>query len=74
MEQMAYVLDRPGGMKVSSVQPTNFDSAMCCFGRLIRFLLQIGFSVLAAVPETGNVYPLLGRAHDSLLPQREEDP
>lgn len=74
MEQMAYVLDRPGGMKVSSAKPTNFDSAMCCFGRLIRVFLQIGFSVLAAVPETGNVYPLLGRAHDSLLPQHKEDP
>ncbi|MCJ1263170.1 hypothetical protein MMC22_003040 [Lobaria immixta] len=35
---------------------------------------EIGFSILAAVPETGNVYPLLGRPHDSLLPQREEDP
>lgn len=42
--------------------------------RLIDDFLQIGFSILAAVPETRNVYPLLGRAHDSLLPQHEEDP
>ncbi|KAF2860716.1 glutaminase A L-glutamine amidohydrolase [Piedraia hortae CBS 480.64] len=27
---------------------------------------SIGFSVLASVPHTSNVYPLLGRAHDSL--------
>ena len=27
----------------------------------------MGFGVLAAVPETGLVYPLLGRPHDSLL-------
>ncbi|KAF2455811.1 glutaminase A L-glutamine amidohydrolase [Lineolata rhizophorae] len=27
---------------------------------------EIGFGVLASVPETGNVYPLLGRPHDSL--------
>ena len=27
---------------------------------------EIGFSVLASVPETSTVYPLLGRAHDSL--------
>ena len=31
---------------------------------------QLGFGVLAAVPETGYVYPLLGRPHDSLLPTR----
>ncbi|KKY28251.1 putative glutaminase a [Diplodia seriata] len=29
---------------------------------------EIGFSLLAAVPETHTVYPLLGRAHDSLDP------
>jgi hypothetical protein len=28
--------------------------------------LQIGLSVLASVPETSTVYPLLGRAHDAL--------
>ncbi|KAK4151813.1 hypothetical protein C8A00DRAFT_45045 [Chaetomidium leptoderma] len=27
---------------------------------------HVGFSVMASVPETGNVYPLLGRPHDSL--------
>ncbi|KAL2162636.1 hypothetical protein VTH06DRAFT_6472 [Thermothelomyces fergusii] len=27
---------------------------------------HVGFSVMAAVPETGKVYPLLGRPHDSL--------
>ena len=30
---------------------------------------QIGFSVLASVPETDTVYPLLGRPHDSLDPE-----
>ena len=28
--------------------------------------VQIGFGVLAAVPDSGDVYPLLGRPHDSL--------
>ncbi|MCJ1377903.1 hypothetical protein MMC17_000999 [Xylographa soralifera] len=32
---------------------------------------EIGLSVLAAVPATDHVYPLLGRAHDSLLPADE---
>ena len=27
---------------------------------------EIGFSMMAAVPETGTVYPLIGRPHDSL--------
>lgn len=27
---------------------------------------EMGFSILASVPESGTVYPLLGRAHDSL--------
>lgn len=36
--------------------------------------LQIGFSVLASVPGTGKVYPLLGRPHDSLLPRHKDDP
>lgn len=27
---------------------------------------EMGLGVLASVPETGNVYPLLGRPHDSL--------
>ncbi len=26
----------------------------------------MGFSIMAAVPDTDKVYPLLGRAHDSL--------
>ncbi|KAI9680905.1 MAG: hypothetical protein M1829_000985 [Trizodia sp. TS-e1964] len=34
---------------------------------------MMGFSVLAAVPQTHTVYPLLGRAHDSLLPLRRGD-
>ncbi|KAL9126247.1 MAG: hypothetical protein Q9217_004680 [Psora testacea] len=33
----------------------------------------IGFGVLAAVPESGYVYPLVGRPHDSLLPLRKGD-
>lgn len=32
---------------------------------------EIGFSVLASVPETSTVYPLLGRAHDSLSDKGE---
>jgi len=28
--------------------------------------LQIGFGILAGVPDTDTVYPLLGRPHDSL--------
>ncbi|MCJ1387678.1 hypothetical protein MMC18_000521 [Xylographa bjoerkii] len=32
---------------------------------------EIGFSVLAAIPATDYVYPLLGRAHDSLLPSND---
>lgn len=28
--------------------------------------LQMGFSVLASIPQTDTVYPLLGRPHDSL--------
>lgn len=35
--------------------------------------LQIGFSVLASVPDTGEVYPLLGRPQDSLLPLHQDD-
>ena len=27
---------------------------------------EMGFSILASVPESSTVYPLLGRAHDSL--------
>lgn len=27
----------------------------------------MGFGVLAALPDSGDVYPLLGRPHDSLL-------
>ena len=34
---------------------------------------EIGFSVLASVPETSQIYPLLGRPHDSLLPVRQGD-
>lgn len=34
---------------------------------------EIGFSVLASVPQTSQVYPLLGRPQDSLLPVREGD-
>ncbi|KAL6720327.1 hypothetical protein ACLMJK_002248 [Lecanora helva] len=33
---------------------------------------EIGFGVLAAVPKTGYVYPLLGRPHDSLLLQDDD--
>jgi len=33
--------------------------------------LQIGFSVLAAVPGSDTVFPLLGRPHDSLPRQGE---
>lgn len=32
---------------------------------------EIGFGVLAAIPGTGLVYPLLGRPHDSLLLQKD---
>lgn len=34
---------------------------------------ELGFSVLALVPDSCQVYPLLGRPHDSLLPIREGD-
>lgn len=34
---------------------------------------EIGFSVLASVPESSQVYPLLGRPQDSLLPVRHGD-
>lgn len=34
---------------------------------------EIGFGVLAAVPDSGYVYPLLGRPHDSLLLRRAHD-
>lgn len=33
---------------------------------------KIGLGVLAAVPGTGLVYPLLGRPHDSLLLQNDD--
>lgn len=32
---------------------------------------EIGFGVLAAVPDSGDVYPLLGRPHDSLLLRKD---
>lgn len=32
----------------------------------MQCLMKIGFGILAAVPETSTVYPLLGRPHDSL--------
>ena len=35
--------------------------------------VEIGFGVLAAVPSSGYVYPLLGRPHDSLLPLKAGD-
>lgn len=34
---------------------------------------EIGFSILASVPDNSQVYPLLGRPHDSLLPVRKND-
>lgn len=34
---------------------------------------HMGLSVMAQVPSTGTVYPLLGRPHDSLLPTRKGD-
>ncbi|ERF73586.1 hypothetical protein EPUS_07520 [Endocarpon pusillum Z07020] len=34
---------------------------------------EIGFSVLASVPESSQVYPLLGRPQDSLLPVQQGD-
>lgn len=34
---------------------------------------EIGFSLLASVPDSGKVYPLLGRPHDSLLPVQDGD-
>jgi len=34
---------------------------------------EIGFSVLASVPQSSQVYPLLGRPQDSLLPVRQGD-
>ncbi|SLM41031.1 Domain of unknown function DUF1793 [Lasallia pustulata] len=34
---------------------------------------EVGFSILAAVPEADFVYPLLGRAQDSLLPAHLND-
>lgn len=34
---------------------------------------EIGFSVLASVPESSHVYPLLGRPQDSLLPLQQGD-
>ena len=33
---------------------------------------KIGFGILASVPGTGDVYPLLGRPHDSLMLQEDE--
>ncbi|KAI9881120.1 MAG: hypothetical protein M1830_008278 [Pleopsidium flavum] len=33
---------------------------------------EVGFSVLAAVPKSDLVYPLLGRAQDSLLPSQKD--
>ena len=33
----------------------------------------MGFGVLASIPDAGKVYPLLGRPHDSLLPQQPSD-
>lgn len=34
---------------------------------------EIGFSVLASIPKSSQVYPLLGRPQDSLLPVRPGD-
>ncbi|KAI9737484.1 MAG: hypothetical protein M1834_009639 [Cirrosporium novae-zelandiae] len=34
---------------------------------------QMGFSMLASIPDSHTVYPLLGRPQDSLLPQRPSD-
>jgi hypothetical protein len=33
---------------------------------------SIGLSLMVQVPDDGNVYPLLGRPQDSLLPQRKK--
>lgn len=35
-------------------------------GWLIKSIFQIGFSIMASVPGSDKVYPLLGRPHDSL--------
>jgi hypothetical protein len=39
---------------------------------LILISTQIGFSVLASVPGTNQVFPLLGRPHDSLEKDSKE--
>lgn len=38
-----------------------------------RCYVQVGFAVLAAVPDSGYVYPLLGRPHDALSPPDAND-
>jgi hypothetical protein len=34
--------------------------------------MQVGFGVLAALPDTNQVFPLLGRPHDSLDSKSKE--
>lgn len=57
MGQMADVLDWGGGMASSELER--------CLA-LMAVFTQIGFGILAAVPDSGFVYPLLGKPHDSL--------
>ena len=58
MGQMADVLDWGGGNGPSS------ELERCL--ALMAVFTQMGFGILAAVPDSGFVYPLLGRPHDSL--------
>lgn len=74
VEQMADVLDGGRGTHITrrrtSRRPTIPHS--CWTALTTTGSLQIGFGVLAAVPRTGLVYPLLGRPHDSLLSRGDD--
>lgn len=63
MEQVAYVLDWRRSRSILSLMLADYAD----------LIQQIGFGVLAAVPDSGQVYPLLGRPHDSLLPPQGND-
>jgi hypothetical protein len=67
MEQMAHVLDRTRGWLAPGIDVLAFLSLSAdCFD-------QVGFSVLATLPQSDLVYPLLGRPQDSLM-HSQKDP
>jgi hypothetical protein len=58
MEEMAYVLYWPRSRIFRDIVVIVLEADCCA--------VQIGFGVLASIPTSNTVYPLLGRPHDSL--------